>query len=202
MILIGKIIFIMLTTVIMLFQVYFLFSLYSKNNQNNQNNQNENPTTIVDKQIIYTKPTISESIHHDRMVDPVKLYDYKKLKDPLEEPTNRPDRYLLGPLEYRKMFNLPTQGYPDTYRWMGILVSDDATDDKNKILKLFGRQKYPRSNEYQYYVMINMGHDQVKVHIEQKRELYDNDPVTINELGKTYKVKLNKDDEMEYNPYF
>lgn len=136
-------------------------------------------------------------------IDPVKLYDYKKLYDPLEDPTKRVDRYLLGPLEMKRMFNYPTHGYPDNYRWIGLLISEDTSDEKNKILRLFGRQKFPRSNEYQYYTMINMGHDQIKVHLHHYcRELYDHDDVTIKELGKKYTVQLNKDDDLTYNPYF
>lgn len=131
-------------------------------------------------------------------IDPVRSYDYRKLYDPLEDPTTRVDRYLLGPLEYRRMFNYPTQGYPDTYRWLGILICTDDDVPKNKIIKLFGRQKYPNSNDYQYYTMLNMDHDQIKVHIHRRKELYDDDIVNISELGKTYKVQLNKDDDMRY----
>lgn len=129
--------------------------------------------------------------------DPIKNYDYNKLVNPLEEPTKRVDRYLLGPLDYRNMFNHPVRGYPDNPRWLGILINDQDTSD-NKILKLFGRQKYPRSEQYEYYTMINMGFDQIKVHIKRRKELYDHDTVSIPELGKSYTVKLNKDDEYQY----
>jgi hypothetical protein len=133
-------------------------------------------------------------------VDPIKEYDYKKLIDPLQEPTKRVDRYLLGPLEYRNMFNYPVRGYHDSPHWIGLLINDeDATE--NKIIKLFGRQKYPRSTQYEYYAIINMGMDKIKIHIDHTKELYDNDTVEIKELGKTYYVKLNKNDDYEYNPY-
>lgn len=135
------------------------------------------------------------------LVDPVKIYDYQKLNDPLEEPTKRVDRYLLGPIEMRRMFNYPVRGDPDNPRWLGLLIYD-GDDQSNKILKLFGRQKYPKSDHYQYYTMINMGLDQVKVHIRHRKELYDDDEVKIPELNRTYRVKLNKDDDMAYNPYF
>lgn len=158
--------------------------------------KNDISETTNKTNIIVSQPTIPIP-----PIDPVKEYDYKKIYDPLEDPTQRVDRYLLGPLEYRRMFNYPTLGYPDNYRWMGLLIDEHATDEKNKVLRLFGRQKYPRSNEYQYYTMINMGHDQIKVHIPKKRELYDHDTVTVDELGKTFEVKLNKDDDMRYVPF-
>ena len=136
--------------------------------------------------------------------DPVKMYDYHKLNDPLEEPTKRVDRYLLGPIEYRKMFNYPVRGDPDNPRWLGILINSDESESEsaNKIIKLFGRQKYPNSSHYEYYTTINMGFDQIKVHLRRRKELYDDDEVIVPELGKTYKVKLNKDDDNNYNPYF
>jgi hypothetical protein len=145
--------------------------------------------------------TVPEQSIRQPLTDPVKMYDYNKLVDPLEEPTKRVDRYLLGPLEYRRMYNHPVRGYPDNPRWLGLLISEED-DNSNKILKLFGRQKYPGSSHYEYYTMINMGFDQIKVHIHGKKELYDDDVVNVSELNKNYKVKLNKNDDNSYNPYF
>jgi hypothetical protein len=146
-------------------------------------------------------PVISPQIIQPPPVDPLKMYDYQKLVDPLEEPTKRVDRYLLGPLHLRHMFNHPVRGYPDNPHWLGLLISTDD-DQTNKIIKLFGRQKYPGSAQYDYYATINMGFDQIKVKIDRKKELYDDDIVEIGEINKTYKVKLNKNDDFSYNPYF
>lgn len=186
--------------IIMLIQLIILIKMCFNSYQIDVSAPTVSPLPIVAQTpSVIVPPTIQT----ERIIDPVKLYDYQKLNDPLEDPTKRVNRYELGPLEYRRMFNFPTQGYPDNYRWMGILIADDnTTDDKNKIIKLFGRQKIPRSNEYQYYTAINMGHDQVKIHLHQKKELYDHDTVHIRELGKTYHVQLNKDDDLTYNPYF
>ena len=169
-------------------------------NKTNSNNELE-ISKITSQQENISPPIVISPIIEQQIpppIDVVRSYDYKKLFDPLEDPTTRVDRYLLGPLDYRRMFNQPTQGYPDNYRWIGLLICTDDSVIKNKIIKLFGRQKYPRSNEYQYYTMINMDHDQIKVHVHHKKELYDGDIVNISELGKTYKVKLNKDDDMRY----
>jgi hypothetical protein len=171
-----------------------LHGLYNPEKKNTDVIDNDIPQPIIQQQVpmVIPPPLVPPPI------DPVRTYDYRKLYDPLEDPTTRVDRYLLGPLEYRRMFNYPTQGYPDTYRWLGILICTDDDVPKNKIIKLFGRQKYPNSNDYQYYTMINMDHDQIKVHIHRRRELYDDDIVDISELGKKYKVQLNKDDDMRY----
>lgn len=143
--------------------------------------------------------TIQSTNNHDFL----KEFDERKLYDPLEEPTKRIDRDKIGNLELRQMaFNYPVRGYPDNYKWMGLLVND-TSDDSNKIIKLFGRQKYPNSDNYEYYVMINMGFDQTKVSLDNlhNKELYDGDSVVLDVLNRTYTVKLNKNDELKYNPY-
>lgn len=189
------VIFIMILTIVHLYfwiQMIKLHGLYSSEKNTSDSIDNNISQPIIQQQLpMIVPPPIPP-------IDPVRSYDYRKLYDPLEDPTTRVDRYLLGPLEYRRMFNYPTQGYPDTYRWLGILICTDDDIPKNKIIKLFGRQKYPNSNDYQYYAMINMDHDQIKVHIHRRRELYDDDIVDISELGKKYKVQLNKDDDMRY----
>lgn len=180
-----------LLIIIILLQYYFFVCQFMK--YRNQKNTNEHVTiNPIIQQIPPSPPVIP--------VDPIKEYDYKKLIDPLQEPTKRVDRYLLGPLEYRKMFNYPVRGYHDSPHWIGLLINDTDTTD-NKIIKLFGRQKYPKSNQYEYYAIVNMGMDKIKIHINYTKELYDNDTVEIKELGKTYYVKMNKNDDYEYNPY-
>jgi hypothetical protein len=167
------------------------------NKQSQSKIENQQPEIITP---ILPPPAIMSPPNYP-ITDPVKMYDYNKLNDPLEEPATRVDRYLLGPIEMRRMFNYPVRGYPDNPRWLGLLISTDD-DHSNKIIKLFGRQRYPRSEQYEYYAMINIGLDQIKVHIDRKKELYDDDEVHIPELNKKYKVKLNKDEDSYYNPYF
>lgn len=181
-----------------------------KLSQDNNENiiQMQYPVNIRPSEVTAINPIIVPPA----ITDPVKEFDYHKLNDPLETPTTRVDRYLLGPLELRSMFNQPVRGYPDNPRWLGILISDDdhsecqdgkcSMDKDNRILKLFGRQQFPGSNQYDYYTMLNMGNDQVKIRIHHKKELYDDDDINIHELKRRYKVKLNKNDDLIYNPYF
>jgi hypothetical protein len=139
-----------------------------------------------------------------KVIDPIRNYDTNKLLNPLEEPTRRGELNQLPWLNATGLVNIPTQGYPEPYSQYGILmrVVDDPDDKENRILKLFGRQKY--SNSYQYYTAINVGYDQVKVTInkDNTRELYDGDTVNISELnGAQYTIQLYKKDELIYNPY-
>lgn len=189
-----SVIFFLVFAIIILTIIHLYFWIIYLNSRKNKDSSDPREMIVSpENQIIQIQPP-----QIPPQLDAIRNYDYRKLYDPLEDPTMRVDRYLLGPLEYRKMFNYPTQGYPDTYRWMGIMINHDESD-KNKIIKLFGRQKYPRSNEYQYYTMINMDHDQIKVHLHNHRkELYDHDEVFVPELNKKYTVQLNKDDDMRY----
>lgn len=176
--------------------------------------QNQQPTilrpnikvNINQEDIIRNGPgIIDQGIPPPPPVDPVKVFDYRNIDDILTGPTKRPTRDQIGPYIGNPLFNIYTQGPPDSYSWVGILLATDASgvESANGMLKLFGRQKYPNSNTWQYYVLAyNGGHDKIKLALcdRYRRELYDDDPVTIGELNRTYKVKLNKDDWMTYNP--
>src|SRR3989338_2707928 len=138
------------------------------------------------------------------IVDPIRKYDVNKLINPLESPVRRDERSQLNYLGMYGLTSIPTRGYIDSYSQFCILtrVVDNPNDKENRILKLFGRQRY--SNSYDYYTAINMGYDQIKVKIREgdTRELYDCDVVTISELNNAqYTVQLYKKDEYIYNPY-
>lgn len=144
--------------------------------------------------------------------DLLTLYDRKTTFDPLVEPSRRPPRHVILPIVGNPYFNYPTRGFTDTYSLQGYLIKEEhhkheeETKGKireNQILKLFGREKYPNSIEYEYYVIVNTGFDdKIKYFLEnQRKELYDGDNVYIDILQSKYKVKILKDKTLEYNPY-
>jgi hypothetical protein len=149
-------------------------------------------------------PTTQEPVRDLRDIDPIRNYDYRKLYDPLEEPTRRVDRYSIPPVYMKRMIDIPSRGYPDNYSQIGVLLKkhDDGKSDENKILRLFGRQEYPGSSGYQYYTALNSGLDSIKipVRIRRGRELYDKDKVFIREVNQEYEVSLHKYDEPKYYP--
>lgn len=161
--------------------------------------QTENPNFV---EHVMT-PTMTPYVPTTPMVDVVRDYDYRKLYDPLEDPVKRPDRYVMGPLMARGYFDYPTRGYADNFRWLGLLMSTSEHGDKvNKILKLFGRPRYPNTTtDFDYYTMINTGYEPIKVSLDQKKELYDGDQVSVKELGMKYMVQLNKNEDLAYTPF-
>jgi hypothetical protein len=169
-------------------------------------NQNSEEDRIVEPPLVPV-PTVGDDL--------LTMYDRKTTFDPMYEPTKRPPRHVILPILGNPYFNYPTRGFTDTYSLKGYLVKEKhhhKVDEENKdsgkiaenqILKLFGREKFPNSIEYEYYVIINTGFDdKIKYFLErQTKELYDDDSVYIDILQSKYKVKLLKDKSMVYNPY-
>jgi hypothetical protein len=133
----------------------------------------------------------------------ISLYDHQKAFNPFEDPTRRVPRHELPPLYLKNLLNYPTRGYPDAYTQIGILIREgnNKEGDNNKILRLFGRQEFPGSNNYQYYTAINSGNDNIKIPLNRRKmELYDDDSVFVKPLNDHYKVELYKYDMPRYYP--
>jgi len=150
------------------------------------NNKSSNPKKInID---IIQQPST-------RPINPAKEYDYRAFNDPMVPPKKRGD-YDLFP-------SVATQGYPSGYRKMGLLIDKEAAnDDPYKFMVLMGRQKYPRSSVYEYYVTENKNDSALKFDLPSvQKELMSDDTLEITDLGKTYTTKIDKNLTFEYNPF-
>lgn len=180
---------------------------------------------IIDRRLknLNVKLNINENkfFKQNKPFDPIKYYDDNKLFDPFEAPAKRPERIQMGYPPIMKKSNnpldpFPTRGYPDNYHLLGTLIMDNknnlSSDDSqnkeynkliqdNKIISLFGRQKYPGSSEYEYYTMISTGNNMTKIPIEQQRELFNNDSIFIKELNSDFNVSLYPNEALKYNPF-
>lgn len=139
------------------------------------------------------------------IIDPIRTYDYRVLEDPMKDPKRRISRYSLGNILPNAAFNFPTRGPQDTFSQQGYLVDKNAPpDDPNKILQLFGRQKWANSNQYEYYITFQSGVHERKYELDKyKKELYNKDEVKVDILNnRKYEVKLFKHETMDYNPYW
>jgi len=128
----------------------------------------------------------------------IRRRDLGVMADPLAPPekrTERPQIDMTLPLLRNKYIGLPTRGSYDTYQQTGYLVDDT---NSNNILKLFGRQKYPGSTQYEYYAMKSTAADQYKIPLyDIKKQLFDNDSVTLVKLFPgTYKYVEFKQEEL------
>lgn len=101
--------------------------------------------------------------------------------------------------------NVPTRGETH-YIQMGIL----SNSDNDKILPLYGKQTYQRSQMWNYYtttdtynlIKIPLNYDGKDCMKEQGcRELNDGDTIFISEYGETFTIKIYETKEYRYIPY-
>jgi hypothetical protein len=158
--------------------------------------QNDQVKTIVQND---ENPTEQKNdLVYGYVVDPVagRNYDYRTFADPLVPPYKRDDYMLTYP-------SYPTRGFPTSFKKMGLLIDDNANnDDQYKFMILVGRQKYQNSNYYDYYVTENKNDATLKFDLTNiHKEYMDDDKITIPELNKTYRIKIDRNLGFEYNPY-
>lgn len=91
----------------------------------------------------------------------------------------------------------------DKYRkkYYRELLSNNKKTNENNILRLFGRQQYPGSNTWEYYVTVYSGLDAIKIPLyPNKKELYTDDYVFVPQLKSSYVVQLYDYDAPRYYP--
>ena len=124
------------------------------------------------------------------------IVDERRLHSQLEPPVRRyQDGIIPGT-------GIHSQGGPENYQQVGVLIRSDGVNDDNYILKLFGRREYQGARTYEYYFTVNSGNDFIKFPLEIRgnRELYDDDEVYIELYKLNYKVQLYEYDTYKYNP--
>jgi len=129
--------------------------------------------------------------------------DKQTVYNDLKPPEKRLPEYEYPDKYVKQAINIPTRGLPDNYQALGTLVR--KTDEK--ILQLFGRQTFPGSNQWEYYVT---GADTYgfpnKMPIQTKggREIDNNQKVDVPFLNKgkgDFEANIYKFDVPRYNPY-
>ena len=98
--------------------------------------------------------------------------------------------------------NIATRGIPDNYQLIGLLLRNNTESAFN----LFGRQSFPGSNKWEYYVQGSMKDTNVKIPIKIKGDKEIEDKQNVDVLGSDpskgkYIVKLYDYETPVYNPY-
>ena len=107
------------------------------------------------------------------------------------------------PMRYvRNRINVATRGLPDNHQIVGIAMRTNTETTYN----LFGRQTYPGSNQYEYYVQKGDDNTSIKLPVQTKgdKEIEDGQIIMIPGTDHTkgqFKVKLYNYDQPRYNPY-
>lgn len=168
-------------------------------NKSDWANINSSPTSNLSQPIAIAPTPISPDVVDDLAFgeQPAKRRDYRRIYDPLKEPSRRyvtyPGGYVPG-----GNINIPTQGYLPSYQLMGYLSSDQ--EGPGKMLKLFGR----RLDTYKYeYYTTNHKDTTLKIPLEIKgdKELMDGDTVHVPGYQTDYKVTLYELEAPKYIPY-
>lgn len=128
---------------------------------------------------------------------PHRRYDRRVVSDKLTAPRRR-DEY--GWSTHPLLVPTYTQGPPVSFRRMGMLTDETATTDyKYKFLLLIGREKY-RRGPFEYYAVPTVKDDNIKFTIDNTRELFSGDTITIEQLGRKYNVAIDKPMTLDYHP--
>jgi len=165
--------------------IYIIIQLIYKFKNNSENN------VVVTKEVVIREPQRDQITGY--VNDNIMKYDREVLHDELVAPWKRPARYIFESYAYDLMpQTIYTRGQPDNFSFLGYGVNPNNNSD---IVKLFGRQKFPGSDNWmQYYITKKLNYDDdVKLELkDQRKELYDNDTFNVEMLNTNYTVHLNK----------
>ena len=128
--------------------------------------------------------------------------DNDVMYDVFTAPERRIPEYLYPVNDIKKLINYPSRGYPEHFQLLGIVVRESTETTYN----LFGRQTFPKSNQYEYYVQTNLNDNNIKIPIKiHGNKEIENDQI-INIIGTDkgkgdFRVKLYDYDIPRYIPY-
>jgi hypothetical protein len=129
--------------------------------------------------------------------------DQQAVFNDFRAPERRDPEHAYPTREVKNMINLPTRGLPDNFHSVGVLVRKKD----EKVLQLFGRQKYPGSSQWEYYVAgaDSYGYpNKMPVGVRGDRELDDKQKIDLPWLDKSkgdFEVNLYNYDIPRYNPF-
>ena len=190
--------YIILFIVFTIITLYYIYSINQKNFKLDLNNpltsQSEKIKEIINRPIII--PFVKKKIFLKKRDKKVVNYDFVP-------PERRVPEHVYPDREVKNIINIPSRGLPDNYQSVGVL----ARIQDEKILQLFGRQKYMGSNQWEYYVtgMDRYGFpNKMPIKVKGDKELYDKDKIDLDWLDKSkgnFEVNLYNFDVPRYNPF-
>ena len=142
----------------------------------------------IENPVVNEENKIRRNIN-DQLVPPQRLYSLTR-------------RSMPPPVEQGIPINTPTRGETPIFQKIGVLTKNNSEEDPdNARLPLYGRPKYPGSNDYDYYVM-DGSRNANKIGLDiKKRQLDNNDELTIPGFNGSYKVSLYVYDAPRYIPF-
>jgi hypothetical protein len=190
--------YIVLFIVFTIITLYYIYSL----NQKKFKLDLKNPLTSESEKIkeIINKPIVIPFVEKRIILE---KRDVAVVNDDFVAPERREPEHIYPDREVKNIINIPTRGVPDNYQSVGVLVRRED----EKILQLFGRQKYMGSNQWEYYVtgMDRYGFpNKMPIKVKGDKELFDKDKIELDWLDKSkgeFEVNLYNFDVPRYNPF-
>lgn len=191
--------------IVLIIALYFQYNkintlINQKQDADSKSTQNEEQVRKEREEAIAKQQLDDEITHRQKL----KERDYKVVYDPLTPGEKRLPAHQMPRGIFKDRINIPTRGQPDNYQYLGNLVRD--TDEK--IIPVFGRQDYPGSDYYEYYMMINQdGNFGIKIPLndgKKRREIEEEEIVKIDYFNETkgdFVYKPFDYDVPRYNPY-
>jgi len=191
---ISKNYFILLTFILSFFTYIHSLSIISNKEIEEKNNYNIKMEYIDNED----SPLENDIDNKDLFIE----RDTQVINNILVAPERRLPRHIYPSKNMSDTLNVPTRGYPDNYQHMGMLIR--KSDEK--LLKLFGRQTYPGSSQYEYYVVDSNSNSDHKIplKVQSNKELYDNNKIDIDWLDTSkgqFDIKIFDYNAPKYNPY-
>ena len=190
--------YIILFIVFTIITLYYIYSINQKNFKLDLNNpltsESEKIKEIINRPIIV--PFVEKKIF-------LKKRDRQVINDDFVPPERRDSEHVYPDREVKNIINIPSRGLPDNYQSVGVL----ARIQDEKILQLFGRQKYMGSTQWEYYVtgMDRYGFpNKMRIKVKGDKELFDKDKIELDWLDKSkgnFEVNLYNFDVPRYNPF-
>ena len=189
---------------IILFLSFIIITLFYIYNLNKNNFKLDLNNALISESVkvneILNRPLINHDIEKKMILE---LRDRRALKDDLAPPERRDPEHEYPSKEIKNIINIPSRGLPDNYHSVGVLVR--KADEK--VLQLFGRQKYAGSNQWEYYVsgMDRYGFpNKMPIKVRGDKELTDKYNISLDWLDKSkgnFEVNLYDFDVPRYNPF-
>jgi len=128
-----------------------------------------------------------------------------------------PERVYQPPPDFNtagSVFNVPTQGYAESYQQVGLLVAPGGSalsgNGERTLVPLYGRRTMASRNKWNYYMRTD-GLNPVQVPIKYKNrecdddngcdEIYNGDEISVPAQGQTYKANIYRQKSLVYNPF-
>lgn len=137
------------------------------------------------------------------ILDNIRMNNIKNNK-PISVNVSKENEESRAPLKSIPI-NIPTRG-ETSYVQIGIL----SNSDNDKILPLYGKQTYQRSQHWNYYTTTD-SYNLIKIPLTYEgkdcmketgcREINDGDNIFIDEYGESFKVKIYESSKFRYIPY-